>query len=374
MQVSAQRLESIRRIMTREGIDVLFSTKTENIFYLAGFAPSIVPSLAIIVPVDNEATLIAPSNVLALADEPSKIKSIRPYFLHPTEGESERKRPGFLDTIKTVLGENGLEKGIIGLEYDDISLSVFNRLKDTLPDAGFKDSSPLIWEMRMIKEESELETMSKTIEVAEIGLRTAIEIIQPGITELEVALELRNTMIRAGASRDLCLGSVTSGPRAGSPRAATESRKIEKDEFVVINVCIMFDNYCGHVARTIFTGTPRKECRTLFNAAKNVLNVALKEARPGTTAGDLTVAVCKRISKLGYIDYHNYPIGYGVGLNPREPPILETGDNTLLRPGMVLHVYSNIYIPEVWGIKIGGQILVAEGESKIMEKLPLEMI
>ena len=216
--------------------------------------------------------------------------------------------------------------------------------------------------------------MGKTIEIAEIGLRTAIEIIKPGIEELEVALELQNTMIKAGASRNLCLGSVTSGSRAGSPYVTTDARKIEKDEFVTVNVCIMFDNYCGQVARTIFTGTPRKECKKLFNASKTILNTALKETKSGATTGEVANAVHKRVNKLRYTDYHNYPIGYGIGLNLHEPPTITLNDNTLLRPGMVLHVYSNIYIPEVWGIRIVGQILVSEEESKIMEKLPLEMI
>ncbi|MFX0096877.1 MAG: M24 family metallopeptidase [Candidatus Hodarchaeota archaeon] len=374
MQVSAQRLESIRRIMIREGIDVLFSMKAENVFYLTGLSLPILHSLAIIAPVDNEATLIAPSRMLGLADEASKIKDVRPYFPDTKQSERDQKRPNFLDAIRTVIEEKELDKTIIGLEYENISLSMFNGLKDGLPDAGFKDTSPLIWEMRMIKEEPELKTMSKTIEIAEIGMRTAIEIIQPGIEELEVALELQNTMAKAGASRNLCSGSVTSGFRAGSPYVATDTRKIEKDEFVAVNVCIMFDNYCGQVARTIFTGTPRKECRRLFNASKTILNATLKEATPGATASEVAIAVRKRVSKSGYIDYHNHPIGYGIGLDLREPPTIALNDNTLLRPGMVLHVYSNIYIPEVWGIRIGGQILVGEEESQIMEKLPFEMI
>lgn len=374
MQIPMHRLESIRRIMNREGIDVLFSMKAENAFYLTGLSLPIFPPLAIIVPVDNEVTLIAPSKMLGLADETPRIKDVRPYFSDIAKDEKDQKKPSFLDAIRTVVEEKDLDKRIIGLEYENISLSLFNGLKDALPEAGFKDTSALIWEMRMIKEESELKTMSKTIEIAEIGLRTAIEIIKPGIEELEVELELQNTMIKAGASSNLCLGSVTSGSRAGSPYVTTDARKIEKDEFVTINVCIMFDNYCGKVARTIFTGTPRKECRKLFNASKTILNTALKEIKPGATSGEIANAVHKRVSKLRYIDYHNYPIGYGIGLNLHEPPTITLNDDTLLRPGMVLHVYSNIYIPEVWGIRIGGQILVGEEESQIMEKLPLEMI
>ncbi|MFX0088405.1 MAG: M24 family metallopeptidase [Candidatus Hodarchaeota archaeon] len=374
MQVPTHRLESIRRILNREEIDVLFSMKKENVFYLTGLSLPIPPPLVIIVPVDNEATLIAPSKMLSLADEASKIKDVRPYFSDTAKSERDQKKPDFLDVVRAAIEEKDLDKRIIGLEYENMSLSMFNILKDLLPDAGFKDTSPLIWEMRMIKEESELKTMSKTIEIAEIGLRTAIEIIQPGIKELEVALELQNTMIKAGASRSLCLGSVTSGFRAGSPYVTADTRTIEKDEFVTVNVCIMFDNYCGQVARTIFTGTPRKECKKLFNASKTVLNAALKEARPGATAGEVAVAVRKRVNKLGYIDYHNYPIGCGIGLNLCEPPSIMLNDDTLLRPGMVLSIYSNIYIPEVWGIRIGGQILIGKEESKIMEKLPFTMI
>ncbi|MFX1598928.1 MAG: aminopeptidase P family N-terminal domain-containing protein, partial [Promethearchaeota archaeon] len=147
MQVPTHRLESIRRILNREEIDVLFSMKKENVFYLTGLSLPIPPPLVIIVPVDNEATLIAPSKMLSLADEASKIKDVRPYFSDTAKSERDQKKPDFLDVVRAAIEEKDLDKRIIGLEYENTSLSMFNRLKDLLPDAGFKDTSSLIWEM-----------------------------------------------------------------------------------------------------------------------------------------------------------------------------------------------------------------------------------
>jgi Xaa-Pro aminopeptidase len=81
------------------------------------------------------------------------------------------------------------------------------------PEGGaVKDCTSIMSELRIIKDDEEIERIKTAAKVAENGVRAAIEAIRPGITESQVAAEAEYAMRQAGAE-EFWRTNVSSGER-----------------------------------------------------------------------------------------------------------------------------------------------------------------
>jgi len=64
-------------------------------------------------------------------------------------------------------------------------------------------------------------------------------------------------------------------------------------------------------------------------------DAGLKAFKPGTKCSDVDKASRKVIEKAGYEALIRHHTGHGLGLEGHEPPWLDIGDDTIMKPGMV---------------------------------------
>jgi Xaa-Pro aminopeptidase len=374
MRVNSTRFDKAKRILVSEEINALLLLEPKNIYYLTGFyshSPD-VPS-AVIFSGDNEATLTVSRIELDRAVESSWINDVRCYYPYPLKAdEKNEKADSVIDSISAIIEEKGLTESVIGVELSRLPVSTFENLKKKLPKVGFKDVSKSVWEMRMYKDIAEIENIQKATEIAEKGLRTAIEIISPGTTEIQVAVEVESALRRAGSQKVLFESMVVSGSKSAYPYAIAGNKKIEENELVMINVAASYNEYCANVARTIFTGSPHKKHKEIFEVVKEAFNNSLQYAKPGLPLGQLDQAARTVIKEKGYEPFFIHPIGHGIGLDQYEPPIVSLNNTDKIKEGLILNLEPAIYIPEFGGLKIENTILITEGGNQVLNKLPIE--
>jgi Xaa-Pro dipeptidase len=372
------RIEKLHKVMERKELGALLLANPLNVYYVSGFSPmnGQLPVL-VLVPYDGEPCIILPSVELDRVRETSwitKIKSYSSYSSAPRDNaEKSFGSKAFMAEVKNLVESSSLSSATIGIEFSQVTVSSFEALKANLEKTGFKDISDDILEIRSVKDYEEVETLRDSLEISERGIRTAIELIQPGITELEVAAEVERTMRKAGSRRTAFDSVIASGPRSGYKLASAKQMKIDLNEFVAIDVSAIYSEYCSEVARTIYTGKPGEKHRNVFELSKRTLNKAIEQIRPGITSEEIVVPVksfAKNLLAEGNIEVS----GHGIGLNLYEYPKITEDEIRLIKPGMVICVKVETSIRDVGGLRIEETVLVTDDGQEVLNKLPIETV
>ena len=97
-----------------------------------------------------------------------------------------------LKEIPALLGSYGLKpEGAVGLELDVMPAGFYQRLQEQLfPQHPIRDVSPLIRQQRMVKSSYEIEQLRRAAAIMDRVHEQAPELLQPGISELELAAAL----------------------------------------------------------------------------------------------------------------------------------------------------------------------------------------
>jgi methionyl aminopeptidase len=116
---------------------------------------------------------------------------------------------------------------------------------------------------------------------------------------------------------------------------------ILEGDVVSIDVVIAYQGLVVDSARTVGVGAISKEAKQLIHVAKQALDAAIKEAKPGNHISDIGRAVQKSVPK-GYGIIETF-CGHGVGYDLHEDPIvpnfvMKDGDDPELVAGMVLAI------------------------------------
>lgn len=366
------RLNRAQRLMAREEINGILLFDPINIRYLNGYKPTGTLGISVAILMQGkEPCLIVPQTEYSLAKTKSWFRNIQSYEAQP----EKRPLPAILTHIKDAFDGQSLRTLDIGVELNYVSARRFEELKRILPDAGFKNISNSMTELRMVKDESEIDKLQTALQMAENGLRVAIEFIQPGISEIEVAAEVERTLRKAGATHTGYPTVIASGHRATCPYAAASQREINSGEFVVISVSAINDDYCSNLTRTVMTGKPSKRRSALFKCATNSVTTARNQLNPETLVRDIALNIRRMADDHGYLNYLSPLMGNGVGLQPIEPPIISATEELLILPGMVFTIEVGFHIPEMGGVRLSDTIVSEkDGFYNTLNRIPLETV
>jgi Xaa-Pro aminopeptidase len=101
-------------------------------------------------------------------------------------------------------------------------LDLFQRAN---PKVQVADIAPVMDELRMIKDESEVELMRKAAQIASVGMETASKWLKAGTTENGVGAEIEYAMRKAGGNGVATPVFVNSGVRSGGCTARRPTRR-----------------------------------------------------------------------------------------------------------------------------------------------------
>ena len=109
-------------------------------------------------------------------------------------------------------------------------------------------------EMTIIKHPKEIELLRQSLKIVDIGIKRGMEVVKPGVTELEVATEAEYAMKKAGSEFSPTIGQVASGLNAGIYERIATEKKIVLGESVIIDLTCSYKGYTGDSGRTVFAG------------------------------------------------------------------------------------------------------------------------
>lgn len=373
MQFTPQRLDKLYRAMRREEIDALLVTRRQDVQYLTGYRyRGVNVPIGCLITEDYQPQLVLPDKQELTYSRESMMAKIRPFNETTYEGWSLARGAAFWDQITEILKELGLTGCMIGLQHDRLSVREFEKLKQALPEAGFKDFSPSLWKLRHIKDAAEIDAIRKAVNIGEIGIRTALEVVATSKSEEEASLEIESAMRGAGGQQRGIRAAVLSGAQAHLPFTEPGASRIRGDELVVLDITVSHSGYFGEVARTIHLGKPSDKQRKLFEYVNNAARLLEKRLKPEVQIKDVAEKTLKKLGKSFPPGTIVQPLGNSIGLDLYEPPYIVPEIQQVLREGMVFSIHPTGFAAGVGVVKIADIVLIIEDGCEILTTLARE--
>ncbi|MGH3800629.1 MAG: M24 family metallopeptidase [Pseudonocardiaceae bacterium] len=347
-----RRRAALRERLRALELDALLVTNLLNIRYLTGFTGS------------NGALLVH-----AEGDEGSVFTTDGRY-----RTQSQRQVPDLRRVIDRSshlrLAKEATEAGIgrLGFESHVVTVDGHAALaKVTGADPLIATSRP-VEALRSIKDDTEVAALRAACAAADTALAVLLADggLRPGRTEREVARDLENRMVTAGAAGPSFETIVATGPNSAVPHHRPTDAQLCRGDLVKLDFGALVDGYHSDMTRTVVLGEPagwQREVYELVAAAQAAGRAAL---RAGADVRDVDAAARDVIVHAGYGENFVHSLGHGVGLQIHEAPVLSQFGAGTLAVGMTVTVEPGVYLADRGGVRIEDTLVVSDGEPELL--------
>ena len=368
------RLKKVQLSMQEKGIELLISQDTANINYLTGYdAWSFYYAQCVIVHINADEpicfvraqdaggafikTYLKKENII-IYDE----KYIHTWPLHP------------YDALVHLIKKNKWDKLNIGVEMDAhyFTAYCYEKLKQGLPNASIIDSDRLVNWVRFVKSDAEIDFMKKAAVISENAMRTAMEIINPGIRQCDAVAEIQKSLFKGTSEYGGEYASITTllptGKGTSASHLTASDDKFKKGEATVVELSGTYKRYHAPMARTVNLGKPEKKKIDAMNATNEALEAGIAASKPGNTANDVAQNFwnvldkynIKKESRTGYSIGIGYPPDWG------EHTInISKEDMTILKPNVCYHMIAVMQFGD-WGVEASESIRITEDGNELL--------
>ncbi|MDY0041138.1 MAG: Xaa-Pro peptidase family protein, partial [Desulforhabdus sp.] len=305
--------ERIRRcchLMEKAGLDVMVLTKPANMFYLTGDGRLCAYAM---ITRQGEVALGVPSTDL---EDVGRLA----HFDHLTGFEDE---VGMIHSIAHYFDQFGIRRGVMGLEYAYLPQPRMGMLTHphAKPEAVVaRDCTLIMSELRLVKDDGEIEAMRKAAGVAVKGMEAALQAVKGGITESQVAAAAEYAMRHNGAV-DFYRSYVSSGQRTNVAHGLPTLRKLEAGDLVMIDIHPVVDGYSADMCRMACVGEPASEQQIAHDLYVKALEATIAKAKAGVEMTELEATMHGILEAAGHKDHIFGPPIHGIGIEFEESPL-----------------------------------------------------
>ena len=247
-------------------------------------------------------------------------------------------------------------------------------LRRVLPDAEQVLAGPIVRELRMRKDATEIDGLRRAgAAIDRVHARMA-EFVRVGRTEAEAGADIAAAIVEEGhAVAEFVI--VGSGPNGASPHHGVSDRVLEAGDVVVVDIGgPIAEGYCSDSTRTYVLGEPRDaDVVDTYAVLQAAQQAAVDAVRPGVAAQDVDAAARTIIADAGFGEFFIHRTGHGIGLDVHEDPYIVTGNTLPLEPGMAFSVEPGIYHPGRWGARIEDIVVVTADGVEPLNRQPHEL-
>jgi len=285
-------------------------------------------------------------------------------------------------------------------------------LHEALPNVELRDVTPLIHQLRLVKDQHEIAALRRAAHISALGMLEGLRALRPGMNDLELAGLMEYVWKREGSPRSAFPPIVSSGENALTffsllrENYNAVDRVMRSGDLVFVDYgAAEYRMYAADICRTWpVSGRFTAEQRKYYDIVLEAQEAAIATIKPGVMMLDAIKAAARVFRKHGLEQYEDItrmgednvwgimpspthylvrdagivrysPLGRGVrdlghhiGLE-----VQDSRDYSMpLQPGMVITIEPKIYIPEKnIAIMIEDMILVTEaGAENLSASVP----
>lgn len=270
-----------------------------------------------------------------------------------------------------------LLKGVatIAFEADRVYYSDAVNIRNIIRPIKFKPVVDLVERFTIRKSPEELENIKKAGEIAEKVYKEVLEIIKPGITEREIAIEIAHRTRLYGSESDPFPIIVNSGPRGAIVHGTPTNRKIKNGDLIIMDFGCKINGFCSDITRTIAVGKATKEQKNLYNIIYQAKEKAIKEMKANMNGKNIDALARNVINEAGYGEYFQHSLGHGIGIMPHEMPTITFRlDDQIVPEDCVITIEPGVYLPNKYGIRIEDMVFVSKNGAQKLTEAPSELV
>ena len=257
----ADRIDRLREILRREGLDGLIVSKHPNTRWLCGATGSACELLVTL----NDALLL--NNFVDITENAESAPGV----------EQVQRKEAAVDTAAEVKAR-GLQR--VGLEAHVVPKAAWDAYAAAMPAVELVGTRGLVEELRSVKDEAEIGLIHQGMQINDLAMRYVQESAREGITERQLALGLEHEMRAAGADR-LGFLLVQFGENAAKPHHTFSERALRPGDFILVDIGAMCQGYGSDTTRTFVFREPTKRQRIVYEAVREAQLAALAAVRAG---------------------------------------------------------------------------------------------
>ena len=376
-----ERLIKVQTEMQKKGIDLIISQDPANMNYLTGYdAWSFYYAQCVLIHINEDEPICfvraqdaGGAYIKAYLKEENIIvyneKYIHTWPSHP------------YDYLVEIIKQRKWDKLNIGLEMDShyFTAYCYEKIKQGLPNAKLKDSERLVNWVRLVKSNAEIELMKSAALISEKSMKTAMEIINPGVRQCDAVAEIQKALFKGTAEFGGDYASIATllptGKGTSASHLTATQDKFVSGEATIIELSGTYKRYHAPMARTVLLGKPDQKKIDAMKATNEALDAGIAVTKPGNTADDVAQKFwavldkynIKKESRTGY----SIGIGYPPDWGEHTLNILK-GDKTILQPNVTFHMIAVMQFGD-WGVEASEAIRVTEKGFELFCNLSREL-
>lgn len=350
------QIERVRAAMAAEGVGAVLLSDSVSVGWLTGFSGT----FARVIVTEGNALFITDSRyTLQAAEEVTTMPVVS--FAAPVDGDQ-------------FTAEHASNLGISRLGFESAAVTYAQWLKmgekmEGIELVPMKDLAPL----RLVKSPEEIEKMRRACALADAAFDHILRMIQPGVSELDIALDLEFFIRRQGA--EVAFPSiVVSGERSARPHGKPSEKKLEVGDFVTMDFGARLDGYNSDITRTVVVGEASDRHREVYELVLEAQIEALHAIRPGRPAKEVDQLAREILATGDLAKYFGHGLGHGLGRMVHDGGRLNPTSTDIIEPGQIWTVEPGVYIPGFGGVRIEDDIVVTETGIEILTHSTKELL
>ncbi len=330
----AARIEGLRKILAKTGVDAAVFTSMHNISYYSGFTYCAFGRPYGLVVTPTECVTISAG---IDAGQPWR----RCYGDNITY--TDWQRDNYWRAIQSVAGEGST----IGYESDHLSMLQLSKLEAFLKPSQMVDLYTATMHQRMHKSDAEIEMIRAGAAVADVGGYAIRGSIKEGVREIDVAMAGRDAMELEIAKRfpdaeyrDTWVW-FQSGINTDGAHNPVTGRRLQRGDILSLNTFPMISGYYTALERTLFVGEVDDASLKLWEANVGAHELGISLLQPGASCAEVTEQINDFFAERDLLQYRTFGYGHSFGVLShyygREAGLeLREDIDTVLEPGHVI--------------------------------------
>lgn len=368
-----QRQERFLKTVADAQFDAVLITHPRDIYYFTGlwveFKIFDFPSVLVLTP--GGKSLLA---TWQQKQEPEAVVDDRIYYppgMFSTMNPDNCRRLATLLQDKAAAYQAKLSR--VGFQAELATKHVVDAFLQSAGVANAATIDDYLIDQQLRKDPDEIECIRRAQAANLAGYAKAVEIITPGINELEVLGECSKAAIRTSGKPHYYGGDFRSGERGGPAR----DREIQTGELYIIDAQADVDGYWSDLSRAwVVGGEPTDLQQSVYDHIAAILKSVPDMVRPGLDCReffrelDAKLREHPHLAQVG-LTHHG---GHGIGLRAHEGPDIGPERLGTFEVGNVFTVEPGAYTSELKaGIRLENNFLLTETGVENLSEFPLEI-
>ncbi len=342
--------------LTENGVSQMLISDPASIFYLTG--KMIDPGerfFALLINADGENIIF----INSLFTVPEELGAEKVWFSDEDDPCGIAAR--YIDRDKTL----GVDK--------NLPARFLLRLMELGCALDYKNTSVCVDTVRACKDSEEIALMREASRVNDEAMRELKTRIREGMTERELASQLKDIYASMGAygySFDPLVGF---GKCAAIGHYEAGNNTLCEGDCILIDMGCVKDGYCSDMTRTFFYKKVSDEHRKIYETVLKAQKAAESIIKPGVRFCDIDKTARDIIEQAGFGDKFTHRLGHSIGIECHEYGDVSSVNENTVEEGMIFSIEPGIYIDGDVGVRIEDLVLVTQNGVEILNHYSKEL-